>query len=108
MIHVPEPRLLFAQQDQRIDGEGAARGNPRGDQAEQQHGAGDADQHQRIFRRGLVDDEGEDARGQQAQHNAGNRADGEQAKGAAERCAQDLPLRLRRGRRECPTRAGAC
>lgn len=83
--------LFLPQQDEGIDGESAACGNPGGGQAEKQHGDGDADEHDGIFGRGLIDDVGEHPCGEQAQRQAGHGADGEQAEGTPERSAQNLP-----------------
>lgn len=43
--------LLFAEEDEGVDGEGAASGDPGCDKAEDEHGCGDAKEDSGIFRR---------------------------------------------------------
>lgn len=47
---------MLTQQDDGIDGEGTARGEPRGDEPQKKHRDDDAQEHKGIFGRGLIND----------------------------------------------------
>ncbi len=58
--------LFLAEQDHRVDGESVAGWYPCGDEAYYQHCENDASEHDRIFGRGLIDDVGKHAGGEDA------------------------------------------
>jgi len=62
--------LLFAEQLGGVDGKRAAGGNPCGDEAYKRHGDDSAEENQRIARRGLINEEREQAAGEDTQEQA--------------------------------------
>ena len=63
--------LFFAQQDHRIDGEGAPGGEPRRDKTHTEHSENDTAEDDRVLRRGLIDDQCKHASSQNAENHSG-------------------------------------